>query len=92
MVDKSQLQQVGRLALRVEGAYWNAYYAKPDTMDGAILLGSIQFSIIAQNETHKQAFMNMMRAVVGDLLSGIAKAPVTWLDPVKAPEHERTKE
>ena len=29
-------QQVGRLAMRVEGNYWVAYYALTDTMDEAL--------------------------------------------------------
>ncbi len=29
--------KIGRLAMRHEGNFWNAYYAMPDTMDGAIL-------------------------------------------------------
>jgi hypothetical protein len=32
----------GRLALRVEGEFWNAYYAMPGTMRDAIFLGSIR--------------------------------------------------
>jgi hypothetical protein len=31
----NELQKIGRLALRVEGTMWCAYYAMPDTMDGA---------------------------------------------------------
>ena len=30
-----------RLALRVEGHWWNAYAAPMNTMEGAVLLGSI---------------------------------------------------
>ncbi len=36
-----QKKEVGRLAFRVEGDNWNAYFAKQDTMAGAIFMGSI---------------------------------------------------
>jgi hypothetical protein len=37
------MTQIGRLALREEGEWWNAYYyAMPGTMDGALHLGSIR--------------------------------------------------
>ena len=32
---------IGRLAMRVEGELWSAYYAMPNTMEGAVFLGSI---------------------------------------------------
>lgn len=39
-------QQIGRLALRREGKWWAAYYAMPDTMNGALPLGRIRMGIL----------------------------------------------
>ena len=84
--------QVGRLALRVEGDNWNAYYALPDTMQGALYLGSIKMKFV-NNPKHKNAFLDLMRECVADVLQEtMGGARATWGDPQKAPEHERTKE
>lgn len=86
-----KIQQVGRLALRAEGENWNAYYAMPDTMEGALYLGSIRLSLV-EDRARKQAFMDLMRSSVGSILEGIVGMKPEWKDPVSAPEHERTKE
>lgn len=84
-----KLQQVGRVAFRVEGNLWNAYYAETDTMDGAIFLGSIAFGAVAESPARKQAFMDLMRDVVTEIIqSGTGLRP-TWGGPNTAPEHER---
>ncbi len=80
--------QMGRLALRVEGDWWVAYYAMPDTMAHAIDLGRI-LMVAVQDQTRKQAFMALMQHFVGDIiLEKLGEAP-DWNDPVPAPEHER---
>lgn len=85
------LAQVGRIALRVEGDNWNAYFAPPDTMDGSLYLGSIRLTLVALPE-RKEAFMALMRDVVGDLMEDTLGQRPVWPDPPKrAPEHERTK-
>ncbi|RWR32492.1 hypothetical protein D2T31_00475 [Sinirhodobacter populi] len=85
----SDKQQVGRIALRVEGNFWNAYYALPDTMNDAVLIGSIGMAFIVNNPDRKQAFMAMMRECVGDALSARGLSVSHWKDPVSAPEHEK---
>jgi hypothetical protein len=84
------LEQMGRLAFRVEGDLWVAYYAMPKTMKGAIFLASIQMAIV-QDECAKQVFMALMRDAVSALLKDkFGKDPV-WPDPLgrPAPSHER---
>lgn len=82
--------KIGRLALRHEGRYWNAYYADQQSMDGAILLGSIAMAAVVSRPPLKRAFMELMRNVVTAMLAGVA-GDVTWPDePVAAPEHERS--
>jgi len=84
-------QKIGRLAMRVEGGHWNAYYAMPDTMDGAVWLGSIAMRFV-QSEKRKEAFMGMMKEAVADIIEEIAGERPIWPNkPVTAPEHERTK-
>lgn len=81
--------KIGRLALRHEGANWNAYYALPGTMDGAIFLGSIAMRFV-QDIGRKNAFMEMMREAVSDLIEEQTGQRPTWPEGVQAaPEHER---
>ena len=64
---------------------WNAYWALPDTMDGAVFLGSIPLVAVKQNQQLKADFVEMTKAVVSTLVPS-----ATWPDPYKpAPEHER---
>ncbi|MEI9804138.1 MAG: hypothetical protein WDN48_06280 [Pseudolabrys sp.] len=59
-------------------------------MDGAILLGSIAIRFVTDNPTRKQAFMDMMRDAVSDILEEQAGARPTWPEgPQPAPESER---
>ena len=82
-------KKIGRLAMRHEGAMWNAYYALTETMDGAIFLGSIAMRFVADVES-KNAFLSMMRDAVSDLIEEQTGQRPTWPDGVqRAPEHER---
>jgi len=82
-------QKMGRLAMRHEGAMWNAYYAMPDTMEGALLLGSIAMRFV-ENVDRKNAFMAMMRDAVSEVIFEQTGQRPTWPDGVQAaPEHER---
>ena len=80
--------QIGRLAMRREGGLWVAYYAKNDTMDGAILLGSIVLKATLIPE-RKLAFMDLMREVVADIIEEVGGKRPVWGGPVPAPEHEK---
>ena len=90
MPNPEQLEQVGRLALRVEGDNWNAYYAKRDTMEGAVFLGSIGMRFIVANPERKQLFMDIMRDSVADCIQEVTGIRPTWGGPETAPEHERS--
>jgi hypothetical protein len=84
-------QKVGRLAMREEGDNWVAYYAMPDTMEGAIFLGSISM-VFVQNKDRKRAFMSFMRECVSDIMEEIFGVRPTWPDGEQpAPEHERSR-
>lgn len=82
-------KQIGRLAYRVEGDTWVAYYAPLDSMEGAILLGSIAMKLV-QSEDRKQQFMTLMQDCFGDLTEELWGQRATFPDPPRrAPEHER---
>lgn len=90
-IDKS-LAQIGRIALRVEGENWNAYFAEPGTMKGALFLGSMKLRLVETVE-RKHAFMALLRDVVGDLIEETTGTRPIWPTPPQpAPEHERTRE
>jgi hypothetical protein len=86
------MQKIGRLAMRQEGGNWNAYYALPDSMEKPIFLGSIRMGAITTNQERKQAFMDMMRDVVSDIIESETGVRPTWGGPTSAPEHERAGE
>ncbi len=76
-----------RLALRAEGNFWNAYVAQADTMEGALLIGSIAMTAV-QNRRRKRAFMELMTDSVKHYLSTVG-ATVTGFEERPAPQHER---
>ena len=86
---KKDMAQIGRLALRVEGDNWTAYYAMPGTMDGAIWLGSIKMRFV-NDDARKNAFMDIMREAVGDIIEDSVGVRPTWGGPKSAPESERS--
>jgi hypothetical protein len=86
----SEMKGLGRIAFRHEGEMWNAYYAEPGTMEGALLLGSIRFVTIASDPEAKEAFMALMQAVVNLALKQMTGRLPTWDAPSPAPESERS--
>jgi len=76
--------------MRWEGENWNAYYALPDTMNAPIFLGSIRMGAVAENPARKQAFMDMMRDIVSDIIEKETGIRPQWRGPERAPEHEKS--
>jgi hypothetical protein len=76
---------VGRIAMRVQGDWWVAYYAKPGTMDGALELGRVRMAVVADSEERKHAFVAVVQNWVAESVPEfrIAEAQL-------APEHERS--
>ena len=85
MADKKQ--RVGRVAMRVEGDWWVAYYAMPDTMHGADELGRIRM-VIVQDRARKTAFMGLMMEFIAELLRAATGKRPDFITSA-APEHER---
>jgi hypothetical protein len=82
--------QIGRLAMRHEGSLWVAYYAMPNTMEGAIFLGSIAMIIVTRSAARKEAFADLMKEGVADIIEVQTGARPFWTEGFKpAPESER---
>jgi hypothetical protein len=80
---------LGRVAFRVEGTMWNAYFAVVDSMKDAILLGSIAMGLVLDNPERKRAFMELMKGAVGEVLEEQTGALVEGWEERPGPEHER---
>lgn len=90
MADVSdELVKAGRIAFRTEGEWWKAYYALPDTMEGALELGQVKLAAVQDPEL-KNAFIAFMRDVVTVIFRGATGITIPkWNEPEPAPEHER---
>ncbi|MGI3163097.1 hypothetical protein [Pseudooceanicola sp. 200-1SW] len=85
----TQKQPLGRLALRVEGAWWVAYFAPIDTMEDAFEVGRIAFRLV-ENEDMKTRFADLMRDAVAQMIQDLTGQRPSWPEGfVDAPEHER---
>ena len=89
MKDGREKKQVGRLAFRVEGDKWTCYYARPDTMDGAVWMGTVKTGIVRDPE-RKEMFMALMRHALNDFLEEKLGSRVEMWDEHLAPESERS--
>jgi hypothetical protein len=82
------MAMIGRLAMRVEGDLWVARYALPNTMDGAIFLGSIQL-VIVRDLDRRQRFRDLMQEAVADMLEEHTGQRPEFFKEAPAPEQER---
>jgi hypothetical protein len=81
---------VGRIAFRVEGQWWNAYWAPgQDSMDGAIHLGSVRASL-ALAPTVKASFMETMKQAFAVVTKEALGVSAEFGDAVLGPERERS--
>lgn len=83
-------KQIGRLAIRVEGLWWRAYYAAQDTMDDAVPLGCIHMKCVQDSPAVKQQFMDTMQTAVGVMIKDATGHEVANWSTQPAPEHERS--
>mgnify|MGYP001613074924 CR=1 FL=1 len=83
--------KVGRLAMRVEGNTWNAYYAKPDSLEDAIFLGSIKMAFIENKRERRDAFVALMKECVADAIEAVTGQRPSYPEgETPAPESERS--
>ena len=83
----SKVKPNGRLAFRAEGTMWSAYWALPDTMDGALLIGSIAMAAV-QDVQRKHAFMMLIQDALASVFAEKGIEIDRW-STQSAPEHER---
>lgn len=82
--------EIGRLAMRVEGDNWVAYWTpRQDTMERAVFLGSVSMALV-QKEKRKNQFLRLMQEMFGDMVEKTHGQRPRWTDPIEAPEHERS--
>lgn len=79
-----------RIAIRKEGKYINAYYALPDSMDGALHLGSILRGLCDTSPELFEAFVMLMQGVAGAVSRDVLGVEVAAFTEEPAPEHERS--
>lgn len=83
----SNLEEIGRLSMRVEGDKWAAYYRLGDR---SLRLAEIHMACVERLD-RKEAFMELMRDVVADIIEGATGVRPVWPDPPQpAPESERS--
>ena len=85
---QSEKVEVGRLALRHEGQWWNAYWTRhQDSMNDAVLLGSIRMTVA--HGAAKEAFVLAMTRAFDQVVHETVGQTPTWGEPTPAPEDER---
>lgn len=82
--------QLARLAFRVEGEYINAYFAKPDTMVDAQLLGSLSLGVANDNPPIGEGFKALMRGAMAEIVFKATGMRIEWGGDMPAPESERS--
>ena len=80
---------VGRIAIRHEGNFLVAYLAPCDTMNDAIVIGSIAYARVQKNKELKEKFIKLMQEVMTDIVENELNLPIEGWERVKAPEHEK---
>ena len=79
-----------RIALRQEGQWWNAYLAKPDTMEGAVEIARLRMTMASDPAT-KDAFIAFTRVAMERALKVVHGLDIAkWGEPEVAPPHERS--
>ena len=82
--------EVGRLAFRHEGKWWNCYWT-PDqhSMKRATKLGSILMTLV--EGPAREAFMEAMRQAFANITKEMIGATPEWRGERPAPEKERKR-
>lgn len=90
MAEHQHVNLTRRLAMRVEGEWWVAYFAEIGTMDRALEVGRIRVNLAEVPAIKALAmafFQNTMTEIIKAVSGGIE---IAWPNPPeRAPEHER---
>ena len=82
-------KKIGRLALRVEGPRWVAYFAATAGIDDAVEIGSILMSVVGRSSQCKEKFEELMQLAMVDVIYKASGMEAEWGDATVAPECER---
>lgn len=78
-----------RIAIRAEGKWINAYFARQETMSGATKIGSIRRSACDDSPEAFELWKQAMEASISGIIKRqLGVEPAFGLEP--APEHERS--
>jgi hypothetical protein len=81
--------EIGRLALRQEGEWWNAYWApNQHNMTGSVLMGTIRLNLV--KGATKEHFIALMCEAFSKVTEDIVGQTPEWTTPHPAPENERS--
>jgi len=79
-----------RVAVREDGEFVNAYFAKADTLDGAWLVASISKTVLELEPVAWQVFQEFMKCVASTLVEKATGARVVDVIVGPGPAHERS--
>ena len=87
----SELQDVGRLAFRVQGKIWRCFWCpNQNNMKGKVELGAIRMSLVPPGSERKQEFIDLMQDCFNDMLKETLGTDAYFPGPEPAPESERS--
>lgn len=78
-----------RIAFRVEGPMIHAYFAAPETMEGAQLLGGILKNICDEDRAVWEGFKALMRQAMTSVMRAAIGVEAAEFVEEPAPENER---
>lgn len=89
-MDDKTVEAPFRLAIREEGGFVNAYIASRETMNDAMLIGSIRKSIVADKNEAWDIWKKLMTdALAGAVVKILGVEPDEMVER-RPPEHERS--
>jgi hypothetical protein len=83
------VQDIGRLAMRVEGGWWVAYWAGNESMKRSTEIARLRMSLAA-DPVLKDRFMDFCRLAMALAIKEATGKTANWKGAVRAPEHERS--
>ncbi len=83
------MKDLGRLAMRVEGDWWVAYWAAPNSMKRSTEIARLRMSLAA-DPVLKEAFLGFCQSAMSVTIKAATGKTPGWNDPVGAPEQEKS--
>lgn len=77
-----------RVAIRTEGEFYKAYIAQTETMEGALLVGSIQSDIATQFPELRDQFVTLMTNLITLVATDVMGCPPSSIVKQQAPASE----